>query len=240
MQKEEIIELTNKVYKITLLFPKKEPLRYKAREAADEILNNIMSWEVIHNSNPVKFFVVDKSKKEEIIFETEKNLEILKGYFNVAKWQNWMSYFDILKIEEGYDKIKRDFKKEIESLEKKEEDLKTKELSRFQKTGEDSALAAVSVVNANASQTRAIKEAGDDILNDRQKRILNFLKEKGNAQVWQIKEIFSQVSKRTLRRDFEQLLKKNIIQRIGEKNNTFYKLKEKEINKSEFTEIRSL
>jgi len=221
MQKKEIVELTNKIYRLTLLFPKKEPLRYKVRETADEILKDMVTWETINNSNPIKF---DISKKEEIIFEAEKNLEILKNYFKIAQWQNWVSYFDILKIEEEYDKIKCDFKKEIEFLEKEEKDLKTKEFSQFQKTSGDSALAAVPVINANASQTRAIKKAGGDILNGRQEKILNFLKEKGNAQVWQIKEIFPQISKRTLRRDFEQLLKKNIIQRIGEKNNTFYRL----------------
>jgi hypothetical protein len=224
MQKEEIIELTNKVYKLTLLFPKKEPLRYKAREVADEILSNITGWEVIHSSNPVKFFVVDKSKKEEIIFEAEKNLEILKSYFNVAKWQNWASYFDILKIEEGYDKIKRDFKKEIKHLEEKEEDLNIKKLSQLQKTDRGFPPVAVSAINGIGA---GHKKAEEDILNARQKKILSFLKEKGSAQVWQIKEIFPQVSKRTLRRDFEQLLKKDIIKRIGEKNNTFYRLVEK-------------
>ena len=38
MDKNSLIELTNKVYKLTLLFPKKEPLRYKIREVADDIL----------------------------------------------------------------------------------------------------------------------------------------------------------------------------------------------------------
>jgi len=33
------------------------------------------------------------------------------------------------------------------------------------------------------------------------------------------------VSKRTLRRDFEFLLKQGIVERIGERNETFYKIK---------------
>ena len=103
MDKENLSELTNKVYKLTLLFPKKEPLRYKTREAADEILSNIISWEVIHNSNPVKLSSIPELKKEEIIFETEKNIEIIKGYFKVAKWQNWVSYFDFSVLEEECD-----------------------------------------------------------------------------------------------------------------------------------------
>jgi len=217
MEKKEIIELTNKLYKITLLFPKKEPLRYKAREAADELLNNIISWEVIHRSNPVKFLAVDKSKKEEVIFEIEKNLEILKSYFGIAKWQNWVSYFDVLEIEEKYDKVKSDFKKEIEFLEIEKKELEVEHIAQPQENDRDPVSVSLSVNNIENQELGA-----------RKKEILKFLKEKGKVQVWQVKEIFPQISKRTLRRDFEQLLKKNIIKRIGERNNTFYQLKEGE------------
>jgi DeoR/GlpR family transcriptional regulator of sugar metabolism len=62
-------------------------------------------------------------------------------------------------------------------------------------------------------------------MNERQKKILEILKEKGKIQVGQIKEFFPNVSKRTLRRDFQSLVKKGIIERIGEKNKTFYQLK---------------
>ncbi len=58
----------------------------------------------------------------------------------------------------------------------------------------------------------------------RQGKILNILKEKEKVQVWQMKEVFPEITKRTLRRDFERLLKQGLVERIGEKNNTFYKL----------------
>jgi len=63
------------------------------------------------------------------------------------------------------------------------------------------------------------------IPNSRQEKILAILKEKGRAQVWQVKQVFPEVSKRTLRRDFESLLKQGIIERRGERNDTFYQLK---------------
>ncbi len=211
MDKEKLINLTNKLYNLTIFFPKKEPLRYKTREAADEILDNIVSWEVIGRSNPVKFLAVDKSNKEEIIFETEKNLEILKSYFKIAKWQNWVSYFDLLKIEEEYDIIKRDFKEEIKEQIKKSAEGND---SKIKKTDRGMPPVIASIVSV-----------GDQELDPRKRKILEFLKEKEKVQVWQVKEIFPQVSKRTLRRDFEQLLKIDIIERMGERNNTFYRLK---------------
>ena len=195
MEKKEIIELTIKLYKLTLLFPKKEPLRYKARESADELLNNIISWEVIHRSNPVKFFAVDKSKKEEIIFEIEKNLEILKSYFGIAKWQNWVSYFDVLKIEEEYDKVKSDFKKEIEFLEIEKKELEVEHIAQPQENDRG----PVSI-----SLSPPVDNIENQELDERKKEILKFLKEKEKVQVWQVKETFPQISKRTLRRDLDR------------------------------------
>jgi len=159
MDREKLIELTNKLYKQTLLFPKKEPLRYKMREVADDIL----------------------------AFGKEKDLEVLKKYFEVAKRQNWVSYFDLLEIEEEYDKIKSDLPRAVQGPTSNE--LKKKRLDT------------------------------------RKEKILKVLKEKEKVQVWEIKEILAEVSKRTLRRDFEQLLKQGLIERIGERNDTFYKIK---------------
>ena len=59
----------------------------------------------------------------------------------------------------------------------------------------------------------------------RQNRIMEFLKEKGDAQVWEIQEIFPGVSKRTIRRDFVSLLKQGLIERTGERNTTAYRLR---------------
>lgn len=169
MDKNNLIELTNKVYKLTLLFPKKEPLRYKIREVADDIL--------AYNSGSKKL---------------QENLGVLKKYFEVAKWQNWVSYFDILEIEKKYDKIESDL---LETVEKP-------------------------VFPVKRGESVFVKD-----LDSRKEKILQILKEKERIQVWEVNEILSDVSKRTLRRDFEQLLKQGLVERIGEKNNTFYQLK---------------
>lgn len=204
MNKEELIELTNRLYKITLLFPKKEPLRYKTREKADQILENFIALGVFHSPDFIKTIPVDKLKQEDLFFELEKDFEILKTYFEIAKWQNWVNYFDILEIQEKYDKIKSDFKKQIQSPEQ-EKSLKIE----FPKSDR--------------------KQPSIDSLDPRKEKILDVLKEKGQVQVWEVKEIFPDITKRTLRRDFEKLLKQGLIERIGEKNSTYYQLKNQEV-----------
>ena len=171
MNREFLIQLTNKLYRLTLFFPKKEPLRYKMRELADSFL----------------------------IKPNEKDLEALDSFFDVALVQNWVSPSDILAIKREYANLVGELKKPKQ--EKKKD---------------------------NPGPVRVFPQAVPIMAkhnSDRQEKIIEFLKENGRAQVWQIKEILPDVSKRTLRRDFENMLGIGNIERIGERNNTFYQIK---------------
>jgi Fic family protein len=186
MDKKYLLQITNELYRLTLLFPKKEPLRYKMRELADDILADSL-----RNTNKS-----DSSNKcnEERARYIEEDLEVLDGFFEVAKAQNWVSPTDILNLQKEYIKLKGQLKLKIEPI---KSEVKLTEVRPLQNS-----------------------------INERQEKILAVLKEKEKAQVWQIKQIFPEVSKRTLRRDFENLFKRGIIKRMGDRNETFYQLKE--------------
>lgn len=219
MKKEEIIELTNKLYKITLLFPKKEPLRYKMREVVDEILANFVSWESLRNSNPGNLAANWEMRYKDLIFLLSKDLGIMRCYFEVAKWQNWLNYFDVLELEKEYDKIKDKIEEEIKGFEGIVEEEKKETLE------------SLLPIESTISFGQKLKTSGgltsvatSNNLDSRKEKILKILREKGKVQVWQVKEVLPNISKRTLRRDFEKLLKQGLIERIGEKNETFYQL----------------
>ncbi|MEK9135245.1 MAG: DeoR family transcriptional regulator [Patescibacteria group bacterium] len=164
MEKNYLIQLTQGIYRMTLLFPKKEPLRYKMRELADDIL--------AENGSP----------------ETLDKLAVLDSFFEVVKVQNWVAVQDVLNLQAEYSKLDGEIKPQSSlSLFKEEEKLP-----------------------------------------DRQGKIMAFLRENGRAQVWQVKQILPEVTKRTLRRDFDQLLNQGVIERMGERNETFYQLKIRE------------
>jgi hypothetical protein len=213
MDKDNLIQNTIKLYKKTLLFPKKEPLRYKLREVADEILSDFVSLDISNRPNPGT-----GKNREEIIYNLEKNLEIINSYFDIAKWQNWVSYFDILEIQEEYAKmlsklkieaIQGEFVRKIAILAEKQPE-KPEEIKK--------------VLDSKPSIVRIseVKEKSD--LDQRKQKILEVLKKKEKMQVWEANEIFPKVSKRTIRRDFVELLKRGLIERVGERNDTFYKL----------------
>ena len=191
MDKDYFIQLTANLYRLTLLFPKKEPLRYKTRELADDILAN--STLILRGS-------FHKSKN--LILETEKDLEVLNSFFEIAKNQNWVSPFDVLEVQKEYSKIGEEIKK----------------LS-------GSTLPTTEAVSSEAEPREVDPRKVEGRGSGRQEKILEILKEKGKAQVWELKQIFPEVSKRTLRRDFENLLNQGFIERMGERNETFYQLK---------------
>ena len=159
MDKEYLTSLTEQIYRISILFPKKDPLRYKIREVAVEILEKILENKI--SQNPVIH-----------------DLEILDSFLEIAKSQNWASPKEIEEIQENYKKIKEEI---------------------FQKIARES-------------------------LNSRQEKILQILKERGKIQIWQLKEFFPQVSKRTLRRDLLKLISLGHVLRTGQGPETFYQI----------------
>lgn len=230
IDKNSLIQLTNKLYQLVLLFPKKEPLRCKMKESADDILADFIS---LLQKNP-------RDKNFTIVKNLENNLEILAGFFEVAKAQNWVSPSDMLATQKEYDNLR-------EELEEFKKENLVQRLSQTQgaKAFENEAQEIIQeipetqdVQNQGISpQVIERKEEGVAVyqtisrkgMSERQEKILAFLKENGNAQVWEVKQILPEVTKRTLRRDFDLLLRKGIIQRMGERNNTFYQLKTEEI-----------
>lgn len=170
MEKEFLVGLTKKIYQSTVFFPKKEPLRWKMRELAVDIL-----------------------KKPD-----DQDLAILDSFFEVAKDQNWIKKEDLAGLQSDYANIARE--------------LASQKLFEFVKEETKKSEPKIQPLTAKT-------------LLERQEKIMSILKEKGKSQVWEMKQVFPQVSKRTLRRDFEFLLKQGAIQRIGERNNTFYQVK---------------
>ena len=216
-----LIQLTNSLYRLTLLFPKKEPLRYKMREIADDILADLikLSPEVSAEVGPPQV----KNKRVENVIPLA-DLEVLDAFFEVAKEQNWVSPEEILKLQENYSKLKEELKIEVE------EDKSS-----------SPPLAVARVTDLEMTLTLPLDKSKNECssISERQEKILAFLKEQGRAQVWQIKQVLPEVTKRTLRRDFESLLKKGLVERTGERNNTFYQVPSERGERRESNSLRT-
>ena len=221
MDKSNLIELTNKIYRTTLFFPKKEPLRYKIREMADDILANSVSLEIYNSPNPGAFAQKKEARKKDLIFNLENNLEVINSYFEIAKWQNWVNYFEVLEIQEKYAKLKSNLGERIKEMEAGE----SKGFEDVNRVQASIPTPAAEAVLPQIKKEIVIPEKMPD-LEPRRSKIIRILKKVERIQVGEINKLFPEVSKRTIRRDFQKLLRQGVIERIGEKNDTYYKIKD--------------
>ncbi|HOC53912.1 MAG TPA: hypothetical protein PK476_00875 [Candidatus Pacearchaeota archaeon] len=198
MNGEEIIKLTNAVYKVTDLFPAKDPLRMATRkEALNVLFSSILFLKGFNPKNKVKALA---------------SLKVLEACFDVAQKQNWVNEknFEILKRE--YRKIgefikeKKTIKKEVI---KKEAVLKEKPVKREQPV--------IEITN---------KDIEYEKLSDIQLKLLEILQSKGKLKPNEINAFFPGLSARSVRRELKELREKNIINSFGGGKAIFYSINE--------------
>lgn len=266
IDKNTFVGLAKEIYKITLLFPKKEPLRNRLRQAADDLLADFVMEENDYADNLRRGFILTQS------------------YLEIAADQNWVAPDQIEILKEKIKRTEEDFFAAESSMQQEWKEIAEsvapeveKEASASQAAGErdfiliptapkteiiaplpqdlmmpqitplpsideeailpdETEFASESIANEEIGEDEKISDvSGENVAVgaatltaaqiERQNRILEFLKEKGCAQVWEIQNIFPNVSKRTIRRDFRAMLEQGLIERTGERNTTAYKLK---------------
>lgn len=193
------IQITDTVYKIIDFFPEGEPLKNKTKEKALEIMEKLVLVSLPDNPHP-------NPQKGEIATQVLNDIEVLKSYLNFGKIQGWVDNLNLLIILKEYDKIKEEIKS-IAVLPR--EEAKSEKIMPVDKlVGKEE-----EIVDENKVSTR-------------QEEILRVLKTQGKAQVADFKKVMSNVSKRTLRRDLDDLLKRERVVRVGEWNQVFYQIPE--------------
>ncbi|MCG2690068.1 DeoR family transcriptional regulator [Candidatus Parcubacteria bacterium] len=193
-----VIKLTLALYKITEGFPEKEPLKYHLREQANLILENYILKQ--------KAGLLQEKKKQvaSLCEKTFLSVECLQGFLEVVKKQAWANQDYLGVISQEYNNLLNFFK--VESAPLKKEEARNKP-SKNEK------------VRFVAPNHEALKDKVRCL------KIVGILKEKKAVQIKDLKESFPNITKRTLRRDFEFLAKEGIVKRVGDKNETEYVLR---------------
>jgi hypothetical protein len=200
LDKHEYIKITNAVYKILDYFPEGDPLKNKAKEKALAILEQVT----------VGTFSV----------ELLNDVEVLKSYLSLARYQGFVNDMNFLIITKEYDQIKNQFA----SLEaqKKSVDILEKEIALHTVRKEDK---PEPEKKPETHQVVAPKIAGSSLKAvNRQKKILDILSGRQKTQVADIIKELPEVTKRTVRRDLDDLLKEGKVLRFGEWNQVFYQI----------------
>lgn len=144
-----------------------------------------------------------------------EDIEVLLNYLKLAKSFGWIDSINFLIISKEYEKIKGQVSQPMKKTESANIVAQTQRIT-FQKTIENQV--------SFAEEKISTEKATEFSISDRQRKILQILSEKGHAQVSDFKTVLSDVTKRTIRRDLDELLKNKEIIRTGEWNQVFYRL----------------
>lgn len=226
---DKFLKLTNTVYKVLEFFPESDPLKNRAKDKALVIMEHLTlinegpgapfgscpGWASFHNP-------MGTSKVKVQLLE---NIDIFLSYLWIGKTQGWLNSVNYLVIANEYEKIR----KEIESTTELTKRLPGMGLSEQMEASEAPQIGAMPVFeNVEEKKEDAPTQLNQDIkiefiISDRQSKILEFLSKNEKAQVMDLKTILPDITKRTIRRDLDELLQAGKIVRLGDFNQVFYK-----------------
>lgn len=222
---DNFIKIINSTYRLLDFFPDNDPLKAKAKERALKILENLSL--VLESAG------WSSLKNERVKIELSDDIEILKGYLQLGKYQGWIGGINYLILNKELDEllikmrpiktvtvgvIGHQLNAKInlnDSLEVKKEDTK-----KQTKIRED--LKREIAIVKNIDQSGKISE--------RQEKILKIISNKGDVQVADIIKQIPNITKRTIRRDIDDLLNKEKIIRRGEWNKVSYQINPNQVN----------
>lgn len=191
---ENFIKVSNAAYKVLGLFPEEDPIKNRAKEKVLAILENLT---IVSDARGWASL-----KKEKALNQLLEDIEVLKVYLKLAKQQGFIDDVNFLILLKEYDNIKSQIY----------------------------IVRPLPSVGGTAGQTEQFERKNTPQNNlspnalVRQGKILKILSEKGGAQVSDIIKEIPDVTKRTIRRDLDDLLKKGKITRAGEFNQVLYRI----------------
>ena len=193
---ERVISAALAVYRTADSLPSGDPVVYGIKKAALQTTEK---------------FVVFLSSEEPQKTQAEprqaalQSVEVLCGYFEIAKAQKWIDERNFLVLAQEY----RDLYVQI-ALTKRDTVLSK----------------GKAVAEEKKPEIRARKEAfsPESPVNERQQKILEYMTNNEESPFSPIAALFIQVSKRTVRRDLDSLVQRNILAREGNTSSSLYRL----------------
>jgi hypothetical protein len=226
------VKVTNAAYKVIDFFPESDPLKNRAKDKALVIMENLT---LISGTSGWASLQKEKAKTQAI-----EDIDILLGYFWIGKSQGWLSAINCLIISNEYEKIKKEIIPSSELTQKlpdisgslilKEapqetlESVLEKDNKPIEKKSVTNYLATSQQDLSSRPSSHKFKDEKNKVT-ERQQKILDFLGKNENAQVMDLQGVLSNVTKRTIRRDLDELLRNDKIERLGEFNQVVYKIK---------------
>jgi len=156
-----------------------------------------------------------KDKNKPAVYSLFENLDAIIMYLEVAEKEAMQENIYIPVVIKEYQQMQI----EAQNLMKQEPQATQKKHNTAHNTSR------ASMAGASNTRKRIVAVPGGEFLKQRHKKIIEILQKQESAQIKDFKEVMPEVTKRTLRRDVDELLEKKLIERKGSRNSTIYVLK---------------
>ncbi len=208
----DFLKITNATYRVLDFFPNDDPLKNKVKEKVLSILENLTLISSTHGWMSLKTCLL--AGREKASAQLIDDIEILESYLKLGKEQGWIGGVNFLILIKEYKKIKEVINPPKGLIQKNLEIISNIENNPKPRFGsiQSEALDGHGEVNQNNEKDYS----------ERQVNILNILASREKIQVADIIKEIPNITKRTIRRDLDNLLKRGEIIRIGEFNQVFY------------------
>lgn len=220
MNRNFFVRLAFATHRVADTLPQEEQIAREIKETASTVLADLI---LLTDKE-----VVIIEKKRDLFLQLERQIDILLVYLGRAKKEGWVNPENFSLLEDEYGRI-RDFFEIFEDIQSTVKIEREKPKPVRQEEERQVFREELRQRNVRGKSDRFPEERSEvenqSVLTERQKRIIEFLKTKENAQVWQLQRVLPEVTKRTLRRDLDELLEKNLVERKGEWNSVSYELK---------------
>jgi hypothetical protein len=203
---EKFIKITNSAYKVLEFLPEADPIKNKAKE---KVLSIMESSVLVLG---VEFTDTEFLPKTD---QALRDIDIFLGYLKIVKERGWLDTINFLILEKEYKVI------EVELIR-----LRSKYSTKNNQIQKEIATSPFGAPRNDGESTEKIEKKIEIEFTERQKKILEIIQKNEKTQVSDIIKVLPQVTKRTIRRDMDELLKLGMVLRIGEFNQIFYKFVE--------------
>jgi len=215
MNRDFFVKLTLGAYRVTDVLPPQGQEKGEIRSLANSVLAHLILFSEI---NPVT-----QEQRKSLVPKIQGEIDSLVGYFTGLK--NSSKVVQTLNGSSGPERVDPHYFSKSVGVEPKYFLILEKEYQKISKwLGEQSSDTAQNMQIQSAPIPQKAKV--ENSLSERQRKILGILQNKEKTQVWELQKVLTEVTKRTLRRDLDELLSLNLIERKGEWNAVFYHLKQ--------------
>ena len=215
-----IFELTLALYRVTDFFPQGEVLRRNLREKANDIFGLAAEYD----------YSAEQERDATLILS---KIQSVRGYLDLARSLRFVKSINITVLEREYDFLASFFEKELEMVRPKETAAERKPEDAMVKKDEKVDMAVEEILPtweefstkpvATAAEENSLSPIQRDLTN-RQKAILEHLRNSGQAKISDFFAVFNGISSKTIQRDLQDLVGRNVLKKEGEKRWTTYSL----------------